>query len=136
MSAFGSIDLSATGLNASRLWIEVISHNMANLDTIRPSDEEPFRALLLEVAENRNSLARGGGGVVAVGLHRSERTAQRVQDPDHPFADENGTVVRPVVDMATEMSNLIIATRLYQVNLRTIESSREAYASALRIGAS
>jgi len=134
VSGFGAIDISATGLDVSRLWIEITSHNLANLDTVRPTDEEPFRALLLRVQENRDGLARGGGGVEAVGFSRSTGSADRVYIPQHPFADEEGTLIRPVVDLATEMSNLILATRMYQVNLRAIESSREAYASALRIG--
>jgi flagellar basal-body rod protein FlgC len=134
VSSFGSIDISATGLDTARLWLEVISHNMANLDTVRPSDEEPFRALLLEVQENTQQLGRGGGGVVPTGLQRSSGEPQRVLDPDHPLADADGTLIRPVVELAAEMSNLIIATRMYQVNLRAIQSSQEAYQSALRIG--
>ena len=135
MPAFSSIDISETGLDMSRLWLEVISHNMANLDTVRSTDEEPFRAVLLEVAENPQNLGRGGGGVTPVALRRSDETSVLAMDPDHPLADERGLVQLPVVDLASEMSNLIIASRLYQVNLRAIESSREAYASALRIGA-
>jgi flagellar basal-body rod protein FlgC len=134
MSMFGSIDISATGLDTARLWLEVLSHNMANLDTVRPSGEEPFRALLLEVQENTQQLGRGGGGVAATGLERRTGDPQRVYDPDHPLADADGTLVRPVVELAAEMSNLIIATRMYQVNLRAIQSSQEAYQSALRIG--
>jgi len=134
MSMFGSIDISATGLDTARLWLEVISHNMANLDTVRPSNEEPFRALLLEVQENTDKLADGGGGVLPTGLQRVTGEPQRVYDPDHPLADADGTLIRPVVELAAEMSNLIIATRMYQVNLRAIQSSQEAYQSALRIG--
>jgi flagellar basal-body rod protein FlgC len=134
MSMFGSIDISATGLDTARLWLEVLSHNMANLDTVRPSEEEPFRALLLEVQENTQQLGRGGGGVAAAGLRRTTGEPQRVYDPDHPLADADGTLIRPVVELAAEMSNLIIATRMYQVNLRAIQSSQEAYQSALRIG--
>ena len=131
---YGSIDISATGLDTARLWLEVISHNMANLDTVRPSDQEPFRALLLEVEESTQQLARGGSGVTPSGLQRSTGEPQRVYDPDHPLADADGTLIRPVVELAAEMSNLIIATRMYQVNLRAIQSSQEAYQSALRIG--
>ena len=57
MSTFGSIDIVETGLDTSQLWIEVISHNMANLNTVRGPDEEPFRALLLELREGDTQLA-------------------------------------------------------------------------------
>lgn len=134
MSTFGSIDIVETGLDTSQLWLNVISHNMANLNTIRPSDEEPFRALLLELREGSTQLADGGTGVEAVGLREIEGEPVRVQDPDHPLADEDGYVTMPVVDLAGHMADLIIASRQFQLNVRMLESNREAYQSALRIG--
>ena len=51
-----------------------------------------------------------------------------------PLADEEGYVVRAVVDVAAQMSDLIVAQRSYQMNLQVIRSGEEAYQSALRIG--
>jgi len=134
MSTFGSIDIVETGLGASQLWIEVISHNMANLNTIRPPDEEPFRAMLLELAEGSTPLAEGGTGVEIVGLQEIEGEPVRVQDPEHPFADDQGYVTMPVVDLAGHMADLMIASRQFQLNVRMLEANREAYQSALRLG--
>lgn len=134
MSTFGSIEITETGLDAAQLWLEVISHNMANLNTIRPADEEPFRALLLELAEGSVPLSEGGTGVDIVGLREIEGEPVRVQDPDHPFADDEGYVTMPVVDLAAHMTDLIIASRQFQLNVRMLEANREAYQSALRIG--
>jgi flagellar basal-body rod protein FlgC len=134
MSTFGSIDIVETGLDASQLWLDVISHNMANLNTIRPADEEPFRAMLLELTEGSTPLAEGGTGVEIVGLREIEGEPVRVQDPTHPFADEDGYVTMPVVDLAGHMADLIIASRQFQLNVRMLEANRAAYQSALRIG--
>jgi flagellar basal-body rod protein FlgC len=60
--------------------------------------------------------------------------AAQIYDPNHPLADEDGLITMPVVDMAAEMTNLIIANRSYQLNLKTIETGREAYQAALRLG--
>ena len=134
MSTFGSIDIVETGLSTSQLWIEVISHNMANLNTVRPADEEPFRAMLLELSEGDTQLADGGTGVEALGLREMEGEPVRVQDPSHPFADEDGYVTMPVVDLGAHMTDLLIASRQFQLNVRMLEANREAYQSALRIG--
>jgi flagellar basal-body rod protein FlgC len=57
-----------------------------------------------------------------------------VYDPDHPLASEEGYVVRPVVEMAGQMSDLIVAQRGYQMNIQVIRAGEEAYQAALRIG--
>jgi flagellar basal-body rod protein FlgC len=134
MGTFGSIDIVDTGLSTSQLWLEVISHNMANLNTVRPADEEPFRAMLLELSEGSTQLANGGTGVEVVGLREIQGEPVRVQDPDHPMADEEGYVTMPVVDLAGHMADLIIASRQFQLNVQMLQANREAYQSALRIG--
>ena len=57
-----------------------------------------------------------------------------VFDPDHPLASEEGYVVRPVVDLAKEMADMIAAQRSYQLNLQVIKTNEETYQAALRIG--
>jgi flagellar basal-body rod protein FlgC len=133
MSFFQAIDNAVSGANLSRFWLDTISDNVANVNTIRPSDEEPFRARIV-VAQ----AARGANG---------EREGVRVDDvlldgtdpakywsPGHEFADENGLVTRPVVDLTVEMSNMIIAQRSYQANLTVLDRVRDSYMAALRIG--
>ena len=131
---FDAIDISATGLGMSNLWLEVLSHNLANLNTVRASDDEPFRALMLRVREDRSGSSLVGSGVSVVSLDEVEGEGELVYDPTNPLAGEDDNVRRPVVDLATQMTNLIVATRAYQLNLQSLQSSREAYQSALRIG--
>jgi len=58
----------------------------------------------------------------------------RVFDPDHPSADAQGYVTMPLVDLAGQMTDLILATRSYQMNVQVLQDAREAYQTALRIG--
>lgn len=60
--------------------------------------------------------------------------APEVYDPTHPYANEDGIVTRPAVDLATQMADMMGAQRTYQANLSVIKSSRDAYASAMQIG--
>jgi flagellar basal-body rod protein FlgC len=55
-------------------------------------------------------------------------------DPENPLADDKGYVTRPKVDLTEEMTNMLMASRLYQANLSVMQQARDSYAQALRIG--
>ena len=129
MGAFDALGISASGASVSRTWLEAVSHNVANINTVRPAEEEPFRAQLV-VAQARND----GSGVDVVAVMDAEGDAGVRYDPSHPFADERGYVSLPVVDLATQMSDMIGAQRSYQANLSIMRSSQEAYQAAMRLG--
>jgi flagellar basal-body rod protein FlgC len=129
MGAFDSLDIAATGAHLGKTWIDAVAHNIANVNTVRPPDEEPFRAKLVVAREAAN-----GAGVEIVGIQENAGEPPRVYDPTHPLADEDGSVIRPVVDLPGQMADLIAAQRTYQANLSVIRSSREAYEAAMQIG--
>lgn len=136
MSAFSSMEIGRTGVGMAHHWLDSISHNMANSNTVMPADEEPFRALHQVVRPlDGGPFADTGSGVVTVAQVREEGDPTLVHDPNHPMADEDGYVAMPVMDMSGQMVDMMIAQRHYQSNLRTVESAREAYQSALRLGA-
>ena len=132
MGAFNTIDIAATGAQLGSVWLDVLAHNMANLNTVNPPDEEPFRSRLV-VAQEKLDGTRGSG-VEVIAISELQGEAPMVYQPDHPLANEEGYVTLPHIDLAAQMSDLILATRAYQANLSVIRSGREAYESALRIG--
>lgn len=136
MGVFDSLDIAATGANVSQIWLDVLAHNLANVNTIRATDEEPFRAYLLHAEEITGGPGPAGTGTTPVRLLEDQSDPAWVFDPDHPLADEEGYVIRAVVDMAGQMSDLILAQRSYQLNLQVIRNSQEAYEAALRLGRS
>ena len=99
MGAFDTIDIAATGADASQTWLDAIAHNLANVNTIRSTDEEPFRAMLVYAEESLDATGRGAGTHVRA-IVRSDGDPMWVYDPEHPLADEEGYVVRAVVDVA------------------------------------
>lgn len=130
---FQALDSAMSGALVSRTWLDAISDNVANANTIRPADEEPFRARLVvaESVRDRNGVARG---VRVSSVAESQDTPSLVYDPQHPFADENGLVTRPVVDLAQQMTDLVMASRSYEANLAVVDRVRDTYMAALRIG--
>jgi flagellar basal-body rod protein FlgC len=133
MGAFDAIDIAASGADVSQMWLETIAHNIANVNTVRAADEEPFRAKLIHAEEALDG-AGVGKGTRAIEIVESQGDPMWVYDPDHPLASEDGYVVRPVVDLAKEMADMIAAQRSYQLNLQVIRTNEETYQAALRIG--
>src|SRR5690606_23456131 len=133
---FSIMDVGRTGVGFTRYWMDVIAHNLTNVNTITPAGEEPFRArMVAATALGSEPYAPAGSGVAVWGVVLDQTEATQVYDPSHPFADEAGNVTLPVVDLAGQMTDLIIANRSYQLNLKTVETGREAYQAALRLGA-
>jgi flagellar basal-body rod protein FlgC len=109
--------------------MDVISNNIANMDTVRPAGEAPFRASLV-VAQAQ----AGTDGVAVTGTVEQGGQPDVVYDPENPLADASGYVTRPKVDLTEEMTNMMMANRLYQANLSVMQQARDSYAQALRIG--
>lgn len=134
MGAFAAIDVARTGLGFNQYWTEVISHNVANANTMTRPDDDPFRQRYVVARSNTDELVPSGSGVHVADLVEDSGEAALFTAPGHPLADGDGRVQGPVVDLAGQLTDLILAQRGYQANTRVVTSAREAYASALRIG--
>lgn len=134
MSAFSTFDIAGSALGTSQFFLDTIAHNLANLNTVRPGDEQPFRAHMVVAQEIRGLHAPQGRGIAVTAVVEQQGAGTRVFDPENPMADDAGYVVHPVVDLGGQMADLIVAQRSYQANLQVVSEAREAYQSALRIG--
>lgn len=135
MSTFGAMEIGRTGVGFANHWLDSIAHNLANANTAMPPGQEPFRAIRPVAAPlTGGPFAANGSGVQMAAQVRQGGDPTLVNDPSHPMADENGNVGMPVMDMSGQMVDMMIAQRHYQANMRTVQSAREAYQSALRLG--
>jgi flagellar basal-body rod protein FlgC len=130
---FGAIDAASSGASIARVWMDAISDNVANVNTVRPAGQEPFRARMV-VARAVDGPNGVGRGVATAGVISKPGDPVRTYEPGHPMADAEGYVTRPLVDLTEEMTNLLIASRTYQANLSVIDRARDAYMAALQIG--
>jgi flagellar basal-body rod protein FlgC len=133
MGMFSALDTAVTGVNVHGTWMDAIADNIANVNTVRPADEEPFRAEMVELQSVKGA-GNVGAGVNVTRMLRKDGEPEVIFDPTNPLADEQGYVKRPVVDMSEEMTNMMIATRAYQANLNVMDRVRDAYLKALEIG--
>jgi len=145
MTLFKSINISATGLTAERLRMDIISKNIANANTTRTSSGTPYRrqvpifkekdtlsfSSILEKAKNQYNI---GNGVEVSSIIEDKSPFKRVYNPGHPDADVDGYVLMPNVDIVTEMINLISASRAYEANITALNSTKSIIMKSLEIG--
>ena len=145
MGLFTSFDTSASGLTAQRYRMDIISQNVANANTTRTADGTPYRrkVVVFEEKAGRASFDSVLGAVkdnyAGKGVRVSKVTEdqwtemKKVYDPSHPDADENGYVMYPNVDIVTEMTNLIDASRAYEANATAFSASKSIATKGLNI---
>ncbi|MFZ5966598.1 MAG: flagellar basal body rod protein FlgC [Bacillota bacterium] len=146
MNMFKSIDISASGLTAERLRMDIISKNIANANTTKTSSGTPYRRQVpvfkqissnmtfqqhLENAKNGIDI---GNGVEVVAIKEDKSPFKKIYEPGHPDADKDGYVQMPNVDIVSEMVNMISATRSYEANVTSINSAKSMAMKALEIG--
>ena len=151
MGLFSSINIAATGMSANRVRLDVISDNMANVNTTRTAEGGPFRRSRVIMRPRVESpywrspflpqtMDNGiGRGVRVVEIQKDMDAKNRlVYDPTHPDAiksgDRAGYVEMPNVDIVTEMVDMISASRSYEANAAVIEGSKAMFQRALSIG--
>ena len=146
MGYFGALDISASGLTAQRLRMDTISQNIANVSTTRTADGTPYRRKVTLFEERTepglfggylHSAAKGdniGIGVRVASILKDDAPFKLVYEPGHPEANADGYVSMPNVDVVTEMINMISASRSYEANVTSINTTKSLANKALEIG--
>jgi flagellar basal-body rod protein FlgC len=137
-----AMSASASALSAERTRIEVAVSNMANAESTRSANGEPYRrrdVVLTSDPVNSFDAALGQAsatGVKVAGVVVDQSDFQRRYEPSHPDADADGFVALPNVDQSQEMVDMLGAARAYQANLAAIGMIRDLVAKALELGRS
>lgn len=132
MSIFGAIGIASTGLTVHRKWLDAVSDNLANMNNATSTSETAYQAKYI-VAQS-NGAATEPGGVSVTGIALGDAAGRVVYEPANPLADAEGNVRYPEVDMASQMTQLIMAQRGYQANAAVVDRAKETYMAALQIG--
>jgi flagellar basal-body rod protein FlgC len=127
---FGQLDISASGMAAERLRIQVTAENIANANSTAGADGQPYRRKSVTLQE-APSFGEVLGGVQATGIVQDPSPGRRVYDPANPDADQQGYVTLPNVDSVTEMVDLISAQRGYDANVQALNAAKQMFQKAL-----
>lgn len=162
MGIFSSIDISASGLTAQRLRLDLISNNIANINTTRTAQttaagnpipyqrqvavfvprppENSFSSALNQALQGENQNLAGSGVQVAA-VTQDPALFRMEYNPDSPDAAKTaeagipvGYVRMPNVNIVTEMVDMISASRAYEANVTALNASKSMMSRALDIG--
>lgn len=148
MALFSSFNIASSGMTAQRLRMDVISENIANVKSTRTKEGGAYVRKNVVVAEKGTyanmrtfsdvfdaTRSGVGNGVKVTAITKDTDTPmEMVYDPSHPDADENGYVTYPNVNIITEMTDLIDASRSFEANATAFEVSKNMAAKGLTIG--
>lgn len=146
MSIFNAFGINASGMTAQRYRMDIISENVANANTTRTEDGTPYRRKVVTFEQRgervgnfssflgrANSAYRGQGVRIGKVMEDTWTQMNMVYDPSHPDADENGYVTGPNVNIVTEMTNLIDASRAYEANATAFNASKSIAVKGLEM---
>ncbi len=128
MGAFDALSIAGSGLSTHQTWLDSLASNIANTNTVKPTSANAFQAEMLVLG------ARPGGGVEVTGKALSDPGGILVHDPESALADANGDVRAPAIDMASQMSQLIMAQRGFQASSQVVSFAQDTYTAAIGIG--
>ena len=145
MSMLNGLNISASGMTAQRLRLDIISQNIANVNTTRDAEGNPYKRKMVVFSEKgaSNSFSDvlgaqvngNGNGVKVTQIVDDDKTAMRkVYDPSHPDADADGYVTYPNVNTVQEMTDMIDASRSYEANVTAFNATKNMALKTLEIG--
>ncbi|WP_026840995.1 flagellar basal body rod protein FlgC [Citrifermentans bremense] len=143
MDFFTSMDISATALAAERTRMNLISSNLANVNSTRTAEGGPYRRK--DAVFTATPLKEGASFGAALSKAASARSVQVTQikedqrpprlqyEPGHPDADPNGYVAYPNINVVEEMADMITASRSYEANITATQASKSMALKTLEL---
>lgn len=151
MDLFQAMQISASGLAAQRIRMNVIASNLANINTTQTDKGGPYRrkdvffrpTQVQELGEGNfgkggatfgNALQRELRGVEITRVVEDQKDPRLVYNPTHPDADERGYVSMPNINLITEIVTMMNAQRSYEANVTAINATKAMINKSLTIG--
>src|SRR5207248_9062592 len=140
MSLFNAISISASGMEAQRSRAEIITENLANAETTRTPEGGPYRRkdavfttspVAYSFADALSAASGRSNGVAVSNINIDDREPEQRYMPGHPDADPEGYVAFPRIDPASEMVDLLGASRGYQANVAAISAVKDMIARSI-----
>lgn len=131
---YGSLDISTSGLIAQRTRLNIVSVNATNKDSIlnEAGEYEPFRRRFAVLAPGDPATGNPHGVHVRT-IEIDEAELAMRYEPTSPYADAQGMVGYPNVDLVIEQMNAMEALRAYEANIAAIEAAKSMISVALQI---
>lgn len=144
MSLDNAMNISVSAIEAERKRMEVISSNIANINTTRSMDGGPYRRKIAVLGERPLSfyeelaladekLIKREGGVGVMEIVEDKTPFQKVYNPSHPDADKDGMVRMPNINLSKEMVDMIESSKMYETNITAYNIAKKMAQDTLQI---
>lgn len=156
---FSSFDISGQGMSVQRMRLSATAKNIANINTTKSIDGEPYKREVVVVRAIHGSpfdeemqymismdksspdhapAAKKGKyppdySVLKAKTATDNSAPRIVYDPHHPDADDNGYVKMPNINIVTEMVEMISAQRAFEANTGVVDSAKNIARNSLEI---
>ena len=142
MDFFSSMDISASALSAERTRMNLISSNLANVNSTRTPEGGPYKRkdAVFTAAPAPGSFGAALGHatdarrVEVSQIHEDSNPPRLQYEPNHPDADASGYVAYPNINVVEEMADMISATRSYEANVTAAQASKAMALKTLDLG--
>lgn len=142
MDLLTTFKISGSAMKANSIRLNTISSNLANVETTSTPEGGPYKKKSVYFESKpvafqeqlEGNLRKAAQGVEVTRIVEDEEPPQKVYDPAHPDASEDGYVEMPNISVLKEMVDMMSATRAYQANATTIKSAKRMALKALEIG--
>jgi len=144
MGLFDAIGIAGSGLTAQRIRMDVTAENLANANTTRAANGQPYQrqeVVLQQIGSSgfggalTSAIQHGGapppGGVAVAGIVANSTPDQQVYDPGNPEANAQGYVKMPNISTVTEMTDLISESQSYQSDVTAMQTSKSMFTATL-----
>lgn len=122
------LSIAGSSMGMHQTWLDTLANNIANVNTAKRTSESAFQGQMVIAG------AKSGGGVEVAGIAVTDGEGRVVNDPTNALADEDGNVRMPDIDLASQMSQLVMAQRGFQASVQTTKTAQDTYNAALQIG--
>lgn len=145
MSLNNIFDIAGSGMNAQSLRLNTTASNLANAQSASSSASAVYRSRqpvfaaisqdpIMGAATFGDQLNEASAGVSVLGIVESDAPYEQRYEPGHPMADEEGYVYYPNVNVVEEMTNMISASRSFQVNVEVMNAAKQMMQRVLTLG--
>lgn len=143
MPSLSSLNIAGSALTAQRLRMDVVASNIANAESTRTPQGGPYkreRVIFGPIEASSQSFLAGpgaeanAGGIEVRAIVQDQVPPRLIHDPNHPDADEEGYVAYPNIDLVTEMTDMLSASRAYEASITVINVTKNMAQRAIDIG--
>jgi len=129
-------DIAARGMSAQMLRLNTVAGNLANARSVASTEADAYRAIkpVFRTLYADNLEKTGVASVDVVDIVAVDRAPEKIFQPGHPKADQEGYIYVAAVDQEEEMVEMLEASRQYENNVEVVSTLRGLMMRTINMG--